>query len=167
MGEFGGEADGGVKQNVERADVWPRWQDHGLVFPSSLGTPKEPDNLRRSWGRIRAAAGLGSMPLHDMRHTCVSLLLDLGVPPHIVREIVGHSDVEVTMTSTRTRLSTRSARPSASSGMPSADSLSTTAPDLRPGPFMRLRAGWGRSRVGGCGTCPCLLRWGRCVVGEG
>ncbi len=45
-----------------------------------------------------AAAVLGSMRLHDMRHTCVSLLLDLGVPPHIVREIVGHSDIEVTMT---------------------------------------------------------------------
>jgi len=28
----------------------------------------------------------------------VSLLLDLKVPPHIVREIVGHSDIEVTMT---------------------------------------------------------------------
>ncbi len=24
--------------------------------------------------------------------------LDLGVPPHIVRDIVGHSDIEVTMT---------------------------------------------------------------------
>jgi hypothetical protein len=30
--------------------------------------------------------------------TCVSLLLDPGVLPHIVREIVGHSDIEVTMT---------------------------------------------------------------------
>jgi integrase len=28
----------------------------------------------------------------------VSLLLDLGVPPHIVREIAGHSALEVTMT---------------------------------------------------------------------
>lgn len=35
---------------------------------------------------------------HDIRHTCVSLLLDLGVPPHVVRDIVGHSDIEVTMT---------------------------------------------------------------------
>lgn len=33
-----------------------------------------------------------------MRHTCVTLLLDLGVPPHNVRDIVGHSDIEVTMT---------------------------------------------------------------------
>jgi hypothetical protein len=33
-----------------------------------------------------------------MRHTCVSLLLHLGVAPDMVREIVGHSDIEVTMT---------------------------------------------------------------------
>lgn len=28
----------------------------------------------------------------------LSTSFDLGVPPHIVREIVGHSDIEVTMT---------------------------------------------------------------------
>ncbi|MEU0486610.1 tyrosine-type recombinase/integrase [Streptosporangium sp. NPDC006013] len=55
-------------------------------------------NLRRSWAEIRTAAGLGAVRLHDLRRTCVSLLLDLGVPPHIVKEIVGHSDIEVTMT---------------------------------------------------------------------
>jgi integrase len=36
--------------------------------------------------------------LHDLRHTCVTLLLDLGTPTHVVREIVGHSAIEVTMT---------------------------------------------------------------------
>ena len=58
----------------------------------------EPDNLRRSWYQIRRAAGLGAGRFHDLRHTCVTLLLDLGAPPHVVREIVGHSDIEVTMT---------------------------------------------------------------------
>lgn len=86
------------RQLAERSDAWPGWEDHGLVFPSRRGTPMEPDNLRRSWGAVRKAADLGEMRLHDLRHTCVSLLLDLGVPPHIVREIVGHSDIEVTMT---------------------------------------------------------------------
>jgi integrase len=58
----------------------------------------EPDNLRRSWSTIRQQAGIGDVRLHDLRHTCVTLLLDLGVPPHVVRDIVGHSDIEVTMT---------------------------------------------------------------------
>jgi len=68
------------------------------VFPSRRGTPMEPDNLRRSWYAIRKDAGLGQTRFHDLRHTCVTLLLDLGAPPHVVREIVGHSAIEVTMT---------------------------------------------------------------------
>jgi integrase len=38
------------------------------------------------------------MRFHDLRHTCVTLLLNLGVPPQVVRDIVGHSDINVTMT---------------------------------------------------------------------
>ncbi|MGW2447623.1 tyrosine-type recombinase/integrase [Streptomyces sp. NPDC001675] len=34
---------------------------------------------------------------HDLRHTCVTLLLGLGVPPHVVRDIVGHSALDVAM----------------------------------------------------------------------
>jgi integrase len=86
------------RQFRERSDAWPDWEDHGLVFPSRRGTPMEPDNLRRSWSVIRTAAGLPGVRFHDLRHTCVTLLLDLGTPPHVVREIVGHSAIEVTMT---------------------------------------------------------------------
>jgi integrase len=86
------------RQFAERADAWPDWEDHGLVFPTRRGTPLEPDNLRRSWHAIRKAAGLERTVFHGLRHTCVTLLLDLGTPPHIVREIVGHSAIEVTMT---------------------------------------------------------------------
>jgi integrase len=86
------------RQKTERAHAGVDWQEHGLIFPSRIGTPMEPDNLRRSWGRIRTAVGLDEVRLHDTRHTCVSLLLALGVPPHVVWEIVGHSDIEVTMT---------------------------------------------------------------------
>ena len=85
-------------QFAERSEAWPDWDDHGLAFCSRRGTPMEPDNLRRSWGTIREEAGLGETRFHDLRHTCVTLLLDLGIPPHVVREIVGHSDIEVTMT---------------------------------------------------------------------
>lgn len=86
------------KQFAERSDRREEWTEHGLVFPSRCGTPMEPDNLRRSWGAIRKAAGLGEMRFHDLRHTCVTLLLNLGAPPQVVRDIVGHSDIEVTMT---------------------------------------------------------------------
>jgi integrase len=40
----------------------------------------------------------GATRLHDLRHTCVTLLLDQSTPPHVVQEIVGHSAIEITMT---------------------------------------------------------------------
>ncbi|MEV8630915.1 hypothetical protein AB0395_04595 [Streptosporangium sp. NPDC051023] len=58
----------------------------------------EPDDLRRSSGAIRKAAGLGDMRFHDLRRTYVSCCSTLDVPSQVVRDIVGHSDIEVTMT---------------------------------------------------------------------
>ncbi|WP_233515398.1 tyrosine-type recombinase/integrase [Marinitenerispora sediminis] len=86
------------RQFAERSDAWPDWEEHGLVFPSKRGTPLEPDNLRRSWEPLRRKAGLDGVRFHDLRHTCVTLLLNLEVPPQVVRDIVGHSDIGVTMT---------------------------------------------------------------------
>ncbi|MBM7784966.1 site-specific integrase [Tenggerimyces flavus] len=86
------------RQAQERAEAGSSWESTGYVFTSRRGTPIEPDNLRRSWYPLRDAAGLGPIRFHDLRHSCVTLLLDLGVPPHVVRDIVGHADIEVTMT---------------------------------------------------------------------
>ncbi len=69
-----------------------------MVFTSGIGTPIEPDNLRRSWYRVRSVLPEPRPRLHDLRHTCVTLLLTEGVPPHIVQEIAGHSAIDVTMT---------------------------------------------------------------------
>jgi integrase len=76
----------------------PKGARTGSSSPPGSAPPMEPDNLRRSWGRIHTTAGLTGTRIHDMRHTRVSLLLHLGVAPDMVREIVGHSDLEVTMT---------------------------------------------------------------------
>lgn len=86
-------------QAVERDAAGDRWIDSGHVFTTKIGTPIEPGNLRHAWFPIAEAAGLGRrVVFHGLRHTCVTLLLDLGVPPHTVREIAGHATTEVTMT---------------------------------------------------------------------
>lgn len=85
------------QQEAEAHAAGEDWRDSGLVFTTKIGTPVEPDNLRRSWGPLRRAAGLDGVRFHDLRHTCVTLLLNLGIPPNVVREIVGHSDIGVTM----------------------------------------------------------------------
>jgi integrase len=57
-----------------------------------------PYSLTKYWHAVRMKAGLPTLRFHDLRHTAGSLLLALGVPPHVVREIAGHSDIKVTMT---------------------------------------------------------------------
>jgi integrase len=73
------------------------WHPSGLVLTTAVGTPIDPRNLTRHFDRVRVQAGAPTLRFHDLRHTAVSLLLDLGVPPHVVREIVGHADVQITM----------------------------------------------------------------------
>ncbi len=85
------------RQAAERQRLAGVWHEHGLVFPSERGTPMEPTNLSRAFARLREAAEVPGVRLHDLRHTVVSLLMELGVPPHVVQAIARHADVKVTM----------------------------------------------------------------------
>ena len=86
------------QQEQERRAAGERWQETGLVFTAPRGRPISPRVLIEHWHQLRQTVGLDQLRFHDLRHTCVSLLLALGVPPHVVREIAGHSDIKVTMT---------------------------------------------------------------------
>ncbi|WP_426506705.1 tyrosine-type recombinase/integrase [Dactylosporangium sp. McL0621] len=85
------------RQRDEQQRIGERWQDHDLVFPSEVGTPMEPRNLNRHFEGLRARAGLPGVRLHDLRHTMVTLLLEQGVPPHLVQAIARHADVDITL----------------------------------------------------------------------
>lgn len=82
---------------MERTTLAEIWQEHGMVFRSELRTPMEPRDLNRHFARLRLTAGLPNIRLHDLRRTVVSLLMDLGVPPHIVQVIARHSDAKITL----------------------------------------------------------------------
>ena len=73
------------------------WEDWGLVFTTGFGTPLSPRNDYREFRRLVAAAGLRRVRLHDLRHTAASLMLAQGVNPRVVMEILGHSQIGVTM----------------------------------------------------------------------
>lgn len=84
------------RQDMERANT-RHWQDTPYVFTSRVGTPLEPRTLTRTFHALCERIGLRRVRLHDLRHTCVSLLLALGVSPRVVMDIVGHSAIEMTM----------------------------------------------------------------------
>jgi integrase len=75
-----------------------RWEDHDLVFCSTVGTPLEGTNvLHRSFRKILERAGLPRIRFHDLRHTAASLLLSQGEHPKVVQERLGHSSIALTM----------------------------------------------------------------------
>ncbi len=67
------------------------------VFTSTVGTMVEPRNLSRAFESLVAQSGVRRIRFHDLRHTCASLLLAQGVPARVVMDILGHSQIAVTM----------------------------------------------------------------------
>lgn len=53
-------------------------------------------NLLKTSERHPAAAGLPGRRFHDLRHAMASLLLAQGVPPRVVMDILGHSQMATT-----------------------------------------------------------------------
>ncbi|WP_406310177.1 tyrosine-type recombinase/integrase [Streptomyces sp. NBC_00623] len=86
-----------LRQSAQRLAAGQSWQDSDYVFTTRTGRPVEPRNLNRSFERITDDAGLPRIRLHDARHGCATLLFAAGVPARVVMEILGHSQIAVTM----------------------------------------------------------------------
>lgn len=68
------------------------------VFRSRAGTPVNPGNaLKRYIRPVSMGPGIRLGGWHDFRHTVTTGLLRSGVSPKVVSEILGHSDVEITL----------------------------------------------------------------------
>lgn len=85
-----------VRQAEERMAVGEAWEDRGLIFPSEIGTPLDPDNVSHLFSRICRRAGLGHWHLHELRHSGASLMLAQGTDLYVVSEVLGHSSVAIT-----------------------------------------------------------------------
>jgi integrase len=73
------------------------WEDHDLIICTSRGTPVNPSNVDRSFARLRKAAGVPDIRVHDLRHTAASLLLREGVPVKQISERLGHASTRITL----------------------------------------------------------------------
>lgn len=85
------------RQRLTQLASGPRWQETGYVFTGSSGEPWTESGVLHSFQAQLAAAGLPRMRLHDLRHGCATLLLAKKVPARVVMEILGHSQISLTM----------------------------------------------------------------------
>jgi integrase len=54
------------------------------------------EGLKTGFRRAREAAGMPEVRFHDLRHSCASLLVNMGQPLEVIRDILGHTTVKTT-----------------------------------------------------------------------
>ena len=85
-------------QLEERFAAGERWSNEwDLVFTDKMGNPLEATRPNRIMTRVLREAGLRHRKFHALRHTTGTRMMELGVNPKIVAEMLGHSDVSVTL----------------------------------------------------------------------
>ena len=90
-----------IPMNTVTRETLSAWQkqtgrDSGLVFVNPL-TGKKFDNCKKAWGSLLNDAKIKNFRWHDMRHDFASRLVMKGVDLNTVRELLGHSDIKMTM----------------------------------------------------------------------
>ena len=74
----------------------PRQQGNPWLFPGHA--PGKPlSDLYLFWNSLRRSLGLTSVPIHDLRHTFASFLVNAGHSLYEVQKLLGHSDPRTTM----------------------------------------------------------------------
>ncbi|MFT4052430.1 MAG: tyrosine-type recombinase/integrase [Microbacterium sp.] len=85
-----------VSFELARADAY--------IFGGDDGQPRSPDAMTSRWDRrlkwavkVKRFEHLPRVTLKGLRHTHATILMELGVPPKVVQERLGHSTITTTM----------------------------------------------------------------------
>jgi len=79
------------RQTAARQRAGAGWAAHDVVFASANGAALDSDKVRRGLRNIAAAGGLDpdAWTPRELRHSCVSLLSDEGVPIEQIARLIG------------------------------------------------------------------------------
>lgn len=87
-----------LREHRRRMLAEGHYQRDGLVFCDTQGGPIRKSSLRRrSFEPLLNKAGLPRIRFHDLRHTAATLALGEGVHPKVVQEMLGHSQIAITL----------------------------------------------------------------------
>ncbi|MEJ8670117.1 site-specific integrase [Streptomyces sp. MS1.AVA.1] len=90
------------QQERERKVAGEKWkpapaQPDGLIFTTVSGRVTDPRSLNRMLTILCRDANVRRVRVHDLRHTCASLLLARGVDARTIMETLGHSTITMTL----------------------------------------------------------------------
>jgi integrase len=75
----------------------PYFGQHSIImFPSTAGTWRDPNNFGRDWRRVRAELGVPEVTTHSFRKTVATLIDDRGLSARIGADQLGHARPSMT-----------------------------------------------------------------------
>ena len=85
----------------QRADALETYNLDCYIFPRLFPSldakpPMGQSGWRSAWRSLRKAAGMPRLWFYDLRHQCITEMLEGGIPEGVIREIAGHVDPEMT-----------------------------------------------------------------------
>ena len=84
-------------QLEEQRSAGKYWQEHDYVFCTSTGIHLNPNYVVDVLKKLLQRAGLPDIRFHDLRHSAATLLFKMNVHPKIVQELLGHSNISITL----------------------------------------------------------------------
>jgi integrase len=74
-----------------------------IMFPSTAGTWRDPNNFGRDWRKVRDELGVPDVTTHSFRKTLATLIDDRGLSARVGADHLGHSKVSMTQDAYMTR----------------------------------------------------------------
>jgi integrase len=74
----------------------PYLGEQTIIFPSTAGTLRDPDNFNRQWRQVRDELGATGVSTHGFRKTVATLIDDHGLSARIGADHLGHAKVSMT-----------------------------------------------------------------------
>lgn len=85
------------RQDAERVAAGLAWHDIDLVVARRNGYPLSRSVVTHRFQELLERIGLPRRRFHDLRHGCATLLLAQSISPRVVMEVLGHSQIALTM----------------------------------------------------------------------
>jgi integrase len=74
----------------------PYLGEHTVIFPSTTGTLRDPNNFGKRWRTVREDLGVPAVTTHSFRKTVATLIDDEGLSARIGADHLGHTHVSMT-----------------------------------------------------------------------
>lgn len=84
-------------EQLKRKSQINNWEEKDLVFPNLRGGYLHPNHMGEAFRELLEQAELPLIRFHDLRHSAATILLSMGVNIKVIQELLGHSDIAITL----------------------------------------------------------------------